>query len=97
MRRLLMLLGVSGVLVAGLLDSFWYLYNGGKLGPPSPAFARSFENITLAVWPSSIMMMATEGATTRLLVTAVSISLLLNGLFYMAIGYIAVKLFRFIS
>jgi hypothetical protein len=96
MSRLLKLLGLSGILVAGLLYSFWYLYDAGKLGPRNPALSRSLQHITLMLWPSSIMMTATEGATTRLLVTAVGISLVLNGLIYMAIGYIAVKLLRVI-
>lgn len=93
MSRLLKFLGLLGILVAGSLSFFWYLYNAGKLGLPNPALSISLQHITLLLWPSSIMMTATEGATTRLLVTAVAISILLNGLIYIVIGWIAGKLF----
>jgi hypothetical protein len=94
MNRIMKISWATGFIVAGMLDLFWYLSNAGIVRQPDPESVRFLEKITLIVWPSSIMLMATEGATTVVSVIAVSISLILNGLFYVVIGYLAVKLVR---
>jgi hypothetical protein len=93
-NRILRIFGAAGFIVAGILDLVWFLKNTGRLGPPDPGFSRSFEKITLILWPSSILLMATDGASTLVTVIGVSISLILNGLIYMAMGYLVLKLVR---
>ncbi len=92
MNRIMKISCATGIIVAGMLDLVWFLNNTGRLGLPNPGSARLFEKITLILWPSSILLMATEGASTLVSVIIVSISLILNGLFYLLIGYLVLRL-----
>ncbi len=97
MSRFVKLAGVMGLSIALLLSIVWRIHNSGKgllFGPPT---ARMMEKITLFFWPSSFMLMATDGSGALVDLLATVLTLLLNALLYMLVAYIISEIYRRIA
>jgi hypothetical protein len=92
MRRLLERFWLVGFAVGGLLYCFWYISNSGKI-PLDPGTLLFLQTATFILWPSSIMLMGLTGQHPLTTLAIVSISLSINSLIYMLIGYVLRKLF----
>lgn len=92
MRRLLERFWLVGFAVGGLLYCFWYMNNSGKilLDPGALLF---LQTATFILWPSSIMLMSLSGHHPLTTLAIVSISLSVNSLIYMVVGYVLRKVF----
>ncbi len=97
MSRFVKLAGVLGLSIALLLNIVWRIHNGSKLLTFSPPTARMMEKITLFFWPSSFMLMATDGSGALVDLLATVLTLLLNALLYMLVAYIISKIYRRIA
>jgi hypothetical protein len=94
MRRFLKLCWLGGFSTGGMLYLAWYLINSGSMGRIAPNSLLSFQTVTLILWPPSIMLMALSGNHPLTTLVVVSISLSVNGLIYMGVGYTLGKILR---
>ncbi len=93
MNRTLKGFWIAGFFVGALFYLCWHLQNGGKLGYSDPDSLLVWQNITMLLWPSSLMLMALTRENSLLTWIVVPISLCLNGFIYMGGGYIVLRFF----
>ena len=93
MNRTLKGFWIAGFFVGALFYFCWHLQNSGYLGYSDPDALLVWQNITMALWPSSLMLMALTREHSVLTWIVVFISMCLNGFIYMGGGYVVLKLF----
>jgi hypothetical protein len=83
----------AGFFIAWNLYCFWWFYRRGTFGQFADDLQGMYEGLTLALWPSQILLASLKGQSPRLAVVLIAASLVLNGFIYVGIGYVLAKVF----
>ena len=94
MPHSLKLLWLVGFSVAGILCIFWHLNNSGTIGPFTLDANTAFQNLTILLWSSSLMLLGISHSHLWIIETT---SIVVNGLIYIGVGFALVNLFRKLS
>lgn len=94
MSRFVKLAGVFGLSIALLLSIAWWIHNSGQALQFGPTIGRELEKITILLWPSSILLMATDNSSLLLSLFASLLAILLNALLYILVAYVAAKVYH---
>lgn len=84
---------LAGFTVGGLLCCVWHLLNSGQISL-SPGSFLFLEDFTYLLWPSSLMLIPLSSRNPISIIVIESISLVTNGVIYLGVGYIFVKILR---
>lgn len=93
MSRTLKYWWCAGFFVAWDLYCFWWFYDRGTFGQFARDVKGLYEGLTLALWPSQVLLAPLTGQSPRLAAIVVATSLVLNGFIYVGIGYVLMKVF----
>ncbi|HZS27554.1 MAG TPA: hypothetical protein VFB76_10010, partial [Candidatus Angelobacter sp.] len=78
----------------GAFCFYWHLNNAGKVGPMGLDANLILQNLTLVLWPSSLMLFSLTGQHLWSTIIIESISVITNGFIYMGVGSVFIKLLR---
>lgn len=97
MKRTLRLFWFIGFLIGFALCFYWHLNSAGKVGPAGLDANLVLQNLTLVLWPTSLMLFSLTGRHPWSTIVIESISVIANGFIYMGVGSVFIKLLRKVS
>src|SRR5258707_3073231 len=94
MKRPLRLFWLIVFVVGGALWFYWGKHNAGKVGPSGLDANIALQNLSLVLWPSSLMLLPLTGQHLWTTIIVESMSVIANGFIYMGVGSVFIRLFR---
>jgi len=94
MKRALKLFWLIGFFIGGALCLYWNLNNAGKVGPAGLDANMALQNLTLVLWPASLVLLSLTGRHLWSTIIIESISVIANGFIYMGVGNVFIRLFQ---